>query len=295
MKILVLGFKGQLGQCCYDQLENTDHDVIYTSRDQIDVADFDQTSRQILKIVPDVVINATAYTAVDKAENNREKAEEINHLAVENIANVCALLGNWLIHFSTDYVFDGQSKLPYKEGDSTNPQGVYGVTKLNGELAIRSSGCKFLIIRTAWIFSEYGNNFLRTMLRLGSESDKLHIVSDQVGCPTYAQDIARSIVKIIPQLKLKKEGGLYHYCGEQSCSWHEFALAIFEKAKACNLKIPRTINPIETSAYPTPAKRPAFSVLECSKIESDFGVTRSNWMDGIQRVLDVFDPQKAVR
>jgi dTDP-4-dehydrorhamnose reductase len=285
MKILVLGCKGQLGRCLNDQLKSTDHEVTYTSREQIDIADFEQTKNQILKISPDLIINATAYTAVDNAEEDQQMADLINHLAVTHIAQICDQLGCWLIHVSTDYVFDGDSHDRYKEDDKTNPQGVYGETKLKGELAIQASGCNHIILRTAWVFSEYGNNFLKTMLRLGADRDELSIVGDQIGCPTYAQDIARSIVEIVPQLNSPKDNGIYHYCGDQPCSWYEFASAIFDRAMANNLKIPSIINSIETSAYPTPAKRPAFSVLDCSKIENDFGVHASNWYDGIGQVI----------
>jgi dTDP-4-dehydrorhamnose reductase len=285
MKILVLGCKGQLGRCLNDQLINTDHEVIYTSREQIDITDFEQTKNQILKISPNLIINATAYTAVDKAEEDQKNANLINHLAVKNIADICNQLKCWLIHVSTDYVFDGNSKVPYKEDDHTNPQGAYGATKLKGELAIQASGCKHIIIRTAWVFSEYGNNFLKTMLRLGAERDELSIVGDQIGCPTYAQDIARSIVEIAPQLNSREYNGIYHYCGDQPCSWYDFANAIFDQAMSNNLKIPSIVNSIETSAYPTPAKRPAFSVLNCSKIENDFGVHASNWQEGTRQVI----------
>ena len=285
MKILVLGCKGQLGRCLNDQLTNTDHDVIYTSREQIDIAEFEVTKNQILKASPDLIINATAYTAVDKAEEDQKTANLINHLAVKNIADICNHLECWLIHVSTDYVFDGNSDVPYKEDDETNPQGAYGETKLKGELAIQASGCKHIIIRTAWVFSEYGNNFLKTMLRLGAERDELSIVGDQIGCPTYAQDIARSIVEIVPQINSRKDNGIYHYCGDQPFSWYDFANAIFDQAMAHNLKIPSIVNSIETSAYPTPAKRPAFSVLDCSKIENDFGVHASNWHGGIKQVF----------
>jgi dTDP-4-dehydrorhamnose reductase len=287
MKILVLGCKGQLGRCLNDQLTNTEHEVIYTSRKQIDIADFEQTKNQILKISPDIIINATAYTAVDKAEEDQEAADLINHLAVANLATLCNQLGSWLIHVSTDYVFDGNFNVPYKEDDQTNPQGAYGETKLKGELAIQASGCKHIIIRTAWVFSEYGNNFLKTMLRLGAERDELSIVGDQVGCPTYAQDIARSIVAIIPKLNSQKDNGIFHYCGDQPCSWYDFANEIFDHAMTNNLKIPSIVHSIKTSAYPTPAKRPAFSVLDCSKIENDFGVHASNWHDGIGQVISI--------
>ena len=284
MKILVLGSNGQLGRSLNDQLKSTDHEVIYTSREQIDIADFEQTKNKIKKISPYLIINATAYTAVDKAEEDQKTANLINHLAVKNIAYTCNQQGCWLIHFSTDFVFDGSSTIPYKESDKTNPQGVYGETKHNGELVIEASGCKYIILRTAWVFSEYGDNFLKTMLRFGADRDELSIVGDQIGCPTYAQDIARSVVEIVPQLYLRKYNGLYHYCGDQPCSWFDFANAIFDQAMVNNLKIPNKVNSIETSAYPTPAKRPAFSVLNCSKIENDFGVQASNWRDGIGKV-----------
>ena len=287
MKILVLGSKGQLGQCLNDQLAITEHDVVYTSRGQIDIAEFEVTKAQILQISPDIVINATAYTAVDKAEEERQAADRINHLAVANIASICNQLDCWLIHVSTDYVFDGNSEVPYKEDNPTNPQGVYGESKLKGEAAIEASGCKYLIIRTAWVYSEYENNFLKTMLRLGADRDELSIVGDQIGCPTYAQDIAKSIVSILSCLDLKdSSSGIYHYCGDEPCSWYDFARAIFLEAEVQGLKTPSYVKSITTADYPTPAVRPAYSVLDCSKIESCFDVTRSNWRDGIKVVID---------
>jgi dTDP-4-dehydrorhamnose reductase len=232
MKILVIGSKGQLGQCLNDQLAIAEHEVIYTSRGQIDIAAFEETKAQILEISPDIVINATAYTAVDKAQVERQAADRINHIAVARIASSCSEIGCWLIHISTDYVFDGAASHPYVENAETNPQGVYGNSKLKGELAIAASGCKYLIIRTAWVYSEYGNNFLKTMLRLGADREELSIVGDQIGCPTYAQDIAKSIVSILSSLELKgSSSGIYHYCGDEPCSWYEFARAIFLEAE----------------------------------------------------------------
>ena len=287
MKILVLGSTGQLGQCLNDQLAIAAHDVVYTSRGQIDIAEFEVTKAQILEISPDIVINATAYTAVDKAEEERQAADRINHLAVANISNICNQLDCWLIHVSTDYVFDGNSEVPYKEDNPTNPQGVYGGSKLKGEAAIEASGCKYLIIRTAWVYSEYGNNFLKTMLRLGADRDELSIVGDQIGCPTYAQDIAKSIVSILSCLDLKSSSsGIYHYCGDEPCSWYDFACAIFLETEVQGLKTPSYVKSITTADYPTPAIRPAYSVLDCTKIESVFDVTRSNWRDGIKIVID---------
>jgi dTDP-4-dehydrorhamnose reductase len=285
MKILVLGCKGQLGRCLNDQLTNTDHQVIYTSREQINIADFEQTKSKILEFSPDLIINATAYTAVDKAEEDQKTANLINHLAVKNIADTCNQLECWLIHVSTDYVFDGNTKIPYKEDDKTNPQGVYGETKLKGELAIQSSGCKHIIIRTAWVFSEYGNNFLKTMLRLGAERDELSIVGDQIGCPTYAQDIAKSIVEIVPQLNSRKDNDIYHYCGDQPCSWFEFAKEIFDFInKYDHISIP-IIKAVTTEEYPTLAERPKFSVLDNKKIQENFDIFSSDWKVGVESSL----------
>lgn len=287
MKILVLGCNGQLGRCLNDQLRNTEYTVAYASRDEIDVADFQATANKIVEMKPDFLINASAYTAVDKAEEEQETANIINCLAISNVANICSGLGCWLIHLSTDYVFDGESSAPYREDDVTTPKSVYGKTKLSGERAIQSSGCNYLIIRTAWVFSEYGSNFLKTMLRLGNERDELSIVGDQIGCPTYAQDIAKSIVSILPFLDTKgSSSGIYHYCGDECCSWFEFAQAIFLEAELRGLKTPSHVKSITTADYPTPAIRPAYSVLECTAIERRFDITLSNWRDGIKMVID---------
>ena len=287
MKILVLGCNGQLGRCLYDQLEKTDHNVIYTSRDQIDIADFDATKSLIKQISPDIVINATAYTAVDKAEQDQDKADLINHLAVANIATSCNELDCWLVHVSTDYVFDGASMMPYKEDDQTNPQGVYGDTKLKGELVIQSSGCRHIIIRTAWVFSEYGSNFLKTMLRLCADRSELRIVGDQIGCPTYAQDIANAIVVILKSLKSKElNSGLYHFGGNVCCSWAEFAQAIFDEAMKLKVIASKpNVVVITTKEFPTLAKRPAQSHLNSNKLKVIFGVDPSDCMLGIRSSL----------
>ena len=289
MKVLVLGCKGQLGRCLNDQLINTDYEVTYTSRDQIDIADFEEARIKITHIAPDVIINASAYTAVDKAENDKVTADLINHLAVDNLAAICFELSCWLIHVSTDYVFDGKSTAPYLELDKTNPQSVYGHTKLDGELAIQSSGCKYLIIRTAWVFSEYGDNFLKTMLRLGTVRDELSIVGDQIGCPTYAQDIAKAIITMVTQVKAKSSAsGIFHYCGDQLCSWYEFAGVIFEEARMSGLQTPGLIHSIQTSDYPTAAERPGYSALDCHKIRNTFGVNTSDWKLGVKNVVSNF-------
>lgn len=285
MNVLVLGCNGQLGRCLSDQLKSKDCEVFYVSRDQLDITEFERTKKKIVETSPDIIINAAAYTAVDKAEVDQTSANLINHLAVKNIAEICNQLECWLIHVSTDYVFDGSAKTAYKENDQTNPQSVYGETKLNGELKIKASGCKYIIIRTSWVFSEYGNNFLKTMLRLGAERDDVSVVGDQIGCPTYAQDLARSIVEMLPKLNSRRHNGIYHYCGDQPCSWYDFATTIFDQATINNIKTPNLVKLISTSDFPTPALRPAFSVLDCSKIENDFGVCISNWRDGIGQVI----------
>jgi dTDP-4-dehydrorhamnose reductase len=287
MKILLLGCKGQLGRCLMDQLEITDHEVSYTWREQIDITDFEAPKKTIVSIAPDFIINSTAYTAVDKAEDDQQTADLINHLAVKNIAGICSNLDCWLVHVSTDYVFDGNSEVPYKEDDETNPQGVYGKTKLKGELAIQSSKCKYIILRTAWVFSEYGSNFLKTMVRLGTEHDQLSVVGDQIGCPTYAQDIAKAIVTILPQLDSQKDcWGVYHYCGDRSSSWYNFAKYIFSEAKLLGLEIPSAVHSIQTSDYPTKANRPLNSVMDCSNILRVFGVSQPDWSQGVKAVLN---------
>jgi dTDP-4-dehydrorhamnose reductase len=287
MNVLVLGAGGQLGCCLADQLASTDYSVTLASRSDIDIADLVSAKEKITGLKPDVVINASAYTAVDNAETEVEQADLVNNLAVGNMAQVCAEIGAVLIHVSTDYVFDGQADIPYKEDALTNPQGVYGNTKLLGERAVIASGCQHVIIRTAWVFSEYANNFLKTMLRLGKDRDALSIVSDQVGCPTYAQDIAKAIVTILGGINANNQHwGVFHYCGDQSTSWFGFAQAIFEEAGQASLieNIP-TLTPIGTADFPTPAKRPAFSSLDSSKVINDWNVEPSDWRVAVKSVI----------
>jgi len=286
MKILVLGSSGQLGRCLYDQLSESSYELVFSSRTEIDLSNFSSLKNNILSIKPDLIINASAYTAVDKAEDEPKIANLINNFAVKELADLCHELNSWLIHISTDYVFDGTAILPYKEDEQTNPQCIYGKSKLKGEQAIKTSGAKYIIIRTAWVFSEYGNNFLKTMLRLGEGKNELNIVGDQVGCPTYAQDLAKAIVSMLPTITLDKMNSeVFHFCGDQPCTWYEFAQSIFLEADNFGFKIPTQVNSIETINYPTPATRPAYSVLECSKIRKTFLVPPSNWRDGIRSAL----------
>jgi dTDP-4-dehydrorhamnose reductase len=288
MKILILGSQGQLGRCLYDQFSQTDYDLIYHSRADTDITNFTETSENLIALNPDIVVNSTAYTAVDLAETHERLAYQVNHFAVDNLANQCEKIGSFLIHVSTDYVFDGTASKPYQEQDKTNPQSVYGASKLAGEIAIQRTDCRFLIIRTSWVFSEYGNNFFKTMLRLGAEREILSIVGDQIGCPTYAQDIASLIVDLIPRIEAGSvESGIYHFSGDTACSWYQFAKEIFAQADQLGHRTPKQVQPIATKDYPTPAKRPGYSVFDCTKIENTCNISRSNWRIGIDRVLSI--------
>lgn len=282
MKVLILGSSGQLGRCLKDQLKNTFYDITFTTREEINIADLDKTRTKIKDLSPNIIINASAFTAVDKAEEQPELANLINNLAVKNISNICNDLDCWLIHISTDYVFDGNSIKPYNEKNRTNPQSVYGKTKLDGELAIESSGCKYIIIRTAWLFSEYGTNFLKTIFQKSFESKELSVVNDQIGCPTYAQDLASVIVAIMPKLEFSKKFiGTYHYSGNSNCSWFEFADEIFNQFKKLNNVTFPALKQISTEKFPTLAKRPKFSALDSNKFQSTFNLQPSDWKQGI--------------
>lgn len=288
MKILVLGCQGQLGRCLQDQLSATTHEVTYHCRADTDITNFAETSTTLCDLSPDVVINASAYTAVDLAETEQSLADRVNHLAVDNLAKSCKVSGSFLFHVSTDYVFDGNASEPYTEEDQTNPQTVYGTSKLAGEIAIQRSGCRFVIIRTAWVFSEYGNNFLKTMLRLGAERDSLSIVGDQIGCPTYAQDIGRLIIELLPKIEEHNiQSEVYHFCGDTPCSWYQFAEEIFSQARQLGYRIPEKISSIATEDYPTASKRPLYSVLNCAKIQDVLHIGSSNWRLGIGDALAI--------
>lgn len=294
MKILLLGFKGQVGRCLVDQFSKLDINVIYTSRKEIDISNIQKTRVSILDINPDVVINAAAFTDVEKAETNQKEAFLINHIAVENIALICKEVDSWLIHISTDYVFDGNSFKPYREIDKTNPKTVYGKSKLNGEMAIKSSNCKYLIIRTSWVFCEYGSNFVKTMLRLSKTHKELRIVNDQVGCPTYAHDLAKAIISTLPYLKQNISSAVYHYAGGHKCSWAEFSQLIFDEAKRQNQleKIP-IIKAISSEKINALVKRPSNSVLNSKLFENDFGFKKSDWSYGMSLVVKSWEKLKA--
>lgn len=276
--ILVTGGKGQLSSCIKVASENLkDYNFIYVDLDQLDITNELEVITFINNNNLHYCINCAAYTAVDKAESDKETARRVNELGVKNLAKACKENDLVLIHISTDFVFDGKQTKLYKEEDRAEPLSVYGLTKLEGE-SIAASLNKHFIIRTSWLYSEYGNNFLKTMLRLGEEKKLLHVVCDQVGTPTYAGDLAEVILKIITNESDKY--GIYHFSNEGVASWYDFAKEIFEVSKT-DIKV----LPIKADNYPTPAKRPAFSVMDKTKIKNAFEIEIPYWRDSIKKCL----------
>ena len=287
MKVLITGKNGQVGSCLVSQLSNmTEINFLALSREELDITNAEQVSKIVNEYKPSVIINAAAYTAVDKAESEVELANAINNLGPKNLAKAAAQVNAAIIHISTDYVFAGNKDGLYTETDEVNPQGVYGQTKLAGEESVAQECDAHIILRTAWVFSEFGNNFVKTMLRLAQTRDTLGVVGDQFGGPTYAGDIAKAIVSIAQQLQQgSTKFGVYNYSGYPHVSWQEFASEIFEKALAKNLiQSPITVNSILTADYPTPAKRPANSKLDCSKITTDFSIQPSDWKAALNNI-----------
>lgn len=285
MKIIVTGSKGQLGLSIQELSSGYPGlSFVFTDVEELDISDQDQVNTFLASEKPAVVVNCAAYTAVDKAEKEEALAEKINHHAVANLARACKKTGAKLIHISTDYLFDGNKSTPYHEKDIVRPQSVYGITKLEGETAILRSEIPSIIIRTSWLYSAYGNNFVKTMLRLGREREQLGVVSDQVGTPTYAGDLAKVLLDILQMASTDSKNfvsGIYHYSNEGVASWYDFTKAIFENSP----EITCMVNPIDTNAYPTPATRPAYSVLNKSKIKATFGVSIPYWRDSLKLCL----------
>lgn len=284
MKILLTGANGQLGRCFQDRLPES-WQIKALGSAELDISNLSQVEEVVLSWKPDAIVNAGAYTAVDKAESDMEAAAEVNTKGPENLAIAARSIGAKLVHVSTDYVFDGQGTTPYLETDTTNPLGVYGRTKLEGEQATHAVLPDAVIIRTAWVFSEYGNNFVKTMVNLAKKRDALGIVNDQRGCPTYAGDLASAIIDL---LQKNSPGGIYHYVGDTEVSWFEFADRIFDVAVAhgCIPKKP-TLTPMTTAQYPTPAKRPAYSVLSGEKIKAE-DICLSNWDKALTDIIGKF-------
>lgn len=266
MKYLIFGANGQVG---YElaRLCQHDHQCIALTKQQVNFALPGEVETQINHHRPDVVINAAAYTAVDKAETEPSLAMMINAVAVQEMARACNKHGIMCIHYSTDYVFDGSSRTPYRECDQVSPLGIYGKTKLAGERFLQQETDSYLILRTSWVYSWRGANFVKTMLRLAKERDRIHVVNDQLGSPTYACDIAQITLDILKRLEDRQAGDIFHISGRDSTTWYEFARAIF-KASGDTVEV----NPIPTSQYPTPARRPQFSILNNAKLYEMFGL-----------------------
>ena len=289
MKLLLLGGNGQVGRELRRALPALGEVVVATraGADAELAADFDAPDalgELVRRIVPDVVVNAAAYTAVDRAESEPDAAFRVNALAPEAIARACAASDALLLHYSTDYVFDGSVSRPYREDDATAPLGVFGASKLAGEEAIRASGARHAILRTAWVYAAHGKNFLHTMLRLARERDELRVVGDQIGAPTPAAWIADASARIVAHGV--PASGTWHLVAAGETSWHGFAGAIMDEALAAGLlaRRPRVL-PINTAEYPTPARRPAYSVLDTARLHRDFGIAAPHWRDGLHAVM----------
>ncbi len=279
MKILITGKNGQLGSELYDlQSQYPQYEMLFVDREQMDLSNPSEIQSVLNTENPEIIINAGAYTAVDKAESDQELCNAVNHIAVQTIGEWAAANQAKVIHISTDYVFDGNSETPLKETDTPDPINVYGQTKLQGEQALQASGANNVIIRTAWVYSVYGANFVKTMLRLMNEREEIGVVADQVGTPTYARDLAQAIMTIVEAPVFVQ--GVYHYSNEGKISWHEFAVAIKE-IKGFSTKV----NAIGSDAFPTPAKRPHFSLLDKSKIKEVYQVAVPHWKDSLKEML----------
>ena len=278
--ILVTGSMGQLGSEIKELSSNYNYNFFFTTRDDIDITSKDSIKEFCQTNSINVIINCAAYTAVDKAQSDIENADLVNRKAVKKLSIIAKELDIKLIHISTDYVFDGKNFKPYVEEFQTNPQSIYGKTKLDGENELRDiNPLNSIIIRTSWVYSYYGNNFVKTMLRLGKEKEELGVIFDQVGTPTYAKDLAITILNIVPQIENSKVE-IYNYSNEGVLSWYDFAKEIMKMAKLnCKVKA------IETYQYPTPAKRPHFSLLNKSKIKSKFNLEIPYWKDGLDDCL----------
>ena len=270
-KILVTGAKGQLGIELSKRLKN----AVLADVDELDITDFAAVQEFIKKNKIGVIVNAAAYTAVDAAEDDDVAAYKVNVLGPENLAKT----GCKIVHISTDYVFDGKGYKPYMPQDVAKPLSIYGKTKLKGEEAVLKNAKEAVILRTAWLYSANGKNFVKTMLRLGSERQQIGVVADQIGTPTYAGDLADAIVKILPQISTKTKG-VYHFTNEGVCSWYDFATAIMEMAK---LKC--KVEPLPSSAYPTKAVRPFYSVLDKTSIKEQFGIKIPYWRESLKKCI----------
>ncbi|WP_423127861.1 dTDP-4-dehydrorhamnose reductase [Gaoshiqia sp. Z1-71] len=290
MKVLVTGASGQLGLSIRDRaVDFPNLRFTFTDIAELDITDFDAVEAFCEKLKPDFLINCAAYTAVDIAESDDELAELLNTKVPAYLGKIARSVNCRLIHISTDYVFDGTNCFPYSEEDLVGPDSVYGKTKLNGEIALLKEDPSAMIVRTSWLYSAYGNNFVKTMIRLGKERDELNVVYDQVGTPTFAGDLAQAILTIISKTAGDAnhwKGGIYHYSNEGVCSWYDFAKAVHEF-----YGIECFVHPVASDEYPTPARRPAYSVLNKSKIKRIFGIGIPYWRDSLKKCILEFEKQ----
>ncbi|QYJ79932.1 dTDP-4-dehydrorhamnose reductase [Shewanella acanthi] len=286
MKVLITGCNGQVGHCLTERL-NHQVEVLALDYEGLDITNRGAVFSTVTEFQPDYIINAAAHTAVDRAEQEVELSYAINCDGPSYLAQAAKECGAVMLHISTDYVFDGTGDRPYQESDSCGPQGIYGLSKLAGEQAVAEHCPRHLILRTAWVFGEHGNNFVKTMLRLAERRDELSVVGDQFGGPTYAGDIADALVTMVQYLEQGNQAkwGVYHFSGMPYASWFDFASTIFKVAELHDVlsKQPK-LSAIPTSAYPTPAKRPVNSRLDCSKIENQFGIKPSDWNTALNNI-----------
>ena len=284
MVVLVTGANGQLGQSIQFIAEKYPNiKFVYTDFQEMDITNIESCQTIFSQYKPQFCINTAAYTAVDKAESESEKAYLINAVGPENLAKVCKVYNTILLHISTDFIFDGTSTKPYLESDIPNPQSVYGQTKLHGELAIQKIWEKHFIVRTSWVYSQFANNFMKTMLRLASERDSLSVVNDQIGTPTNAVDLAEVLIKIIQSSNHPLSFGIYNFSNEGVCSWYDFADEIFKQKR-----IRIDLKSIPSSSFPTPARRPSFSVLDKTKIKHTFKIEIKTWQTSLRECLKQF-------
>ena len=288
MRILITGCHGQVGSSLIEQLANHENtEVLALDRDHLDITNRDAVNAAVAEFKPSIIINAAAHTAVDKAEEEAELSYAINRDGPQYLAQAAQSMGAAILHISTDYVFEGNKDGEYAESDATNPQGVYGESKLAGEIAVAQACEKHVILRTAWVFGEKGNNFVKTMLRLGENRDALSIVGDQFGGPTYAGDIANTLIQIAKRITQVDtvEYGVYHYSGLPHVSWFDFADAIFDVAVEQGVLVNKpSLTSITTDQYPTPAKRPSNSRLSTEKITLGFSVKASDWKAALNNI-----------
>jgi len=294
MHVLIFGKAGQVARELANVSWPQSWRLTIVGRDECDLMRSGAAANAIASYRPDIVINAAAYTAVDKAESEKAAAFALNADAPREIAIATAAAGIPLIHISTDYVFDGKAETAYRETDPCAPLSVYGASKLVGEIAVREHQSRHLILRTSWVFSTYGANFVRTMLRLGSERDELGIVGDQVGGPTAAADIALALCRIATKIASgKSEYGTFHYSGFPFVSWHGFAERIFQQAGKLGLKTPGSVRKITAAQYPTPAPRPGNSMLNCAAIMRDWGIEQPSWETALDRCIEQLSMRSA--